>query len=366
MQDRRLFLPLVMAAVCQVPACKARECPGHGDGAFWCEGQTIMQCRQGFEYVFGTCEPNICFEGSCALAGVTCPTDRLGYQCLDERRVECLANGMVMDDGTCSPQTDWQSLAGKGPYCVENPGGQILPCGWKRQKCTNEGEVDCFEDGSAVCRQGVYQDFLPNDKATYATCVATPLASCWGGKTWCDGDVLKRCDRCTDAQTCASTTIEAICDTGACAAYPRPRWMVESWVPDDLLYGCVVDCPACVGGSTMACVDGTAAACVGNGKAVAGLSCAEIQLFLGGHPLSSMGTKYGPVCVERSGQGDAICAYDSAPCAADEETRCAPSDASTPSVDICRDGVWLFRKSCVSTDYDTTTCQSGVSRGFCQ
>ena len=366
MHNLRLFLGLLFATLWFLPAC-GDECEGHGGAATLCRGSTMMQCQQYGAVPIRTCSPNTCVEVSssnaeCVLPGTTCPTDTLGYQCLGERRVVCLANGMVADEGLCSSD---QKQIGWGPYCVENAGGAILACGWKKEKCTTQGEVGCFDGGSAICADNVYQYFQPNDKASQASCISTPVANCWSGKTWCEGDVLKRCDRCVDEQTCGSITIEATCNVASCAPYPRPSWMREPWVKDDTLYGCVLDSTACVGGTGMACVDGMAATCIEAGKAVAGLSCAEVQSFVS-DTSNGVTIKYGQFCVQRSAQGDAICALDPAPCTVEGATRCAPSDSTGALLETCRDGVWLNHKSCINRSYGTTICQPTASGAVCQ
>ena len=328
-----------------------------------------MQCAFGSTESIATCPGSVCFNTSersaqCLLQGATCPTDTLGYQCLGERRITCLPNGLVTDEGLCSPQTPAQKQGGQGPYCVENPGGSILPCGWKKEKCANEGQLTCFDDGSALCVSSVYQYFSLNNKGSQATCSDIPLSNCWAGKTWCEGDVLKRCDRCLGPETCESVTVEATCSAGACVPHPTPSWMKKvASVQDTTLYGCAVDNTSCAGRTGMACVDGSAASCIDGGKTVVGLSCAEFQLLLGGGP-SSGPTKFGPFCVERPTTGDAICALDPVPCAPEGATRCVSSD--TTLLDTCQEGVWLRRKSCEDIYQTTAICQAATPGAVCR
>jgi hypothetical protein len=365
MRTSHLGSALCVATFCLSPACDSNNCEGHQNGEEWCKDSWIMQCQEGSPIHDRYCAPNSCFEGSCVLAGVTCPTATLGYQCLGEHKVWCLANGMVEDEGVCAPSRDGSMYSVEGPYCVENPGGSVLDCGWKKERCTTEDEVRCFDDGSAQCIRNVYQAFMPNDKAGQATCAPTPLSNCWAGKTWCEGDVLKRCDRCLDEQTCGSVTIESTCSPGACAPYPRPSWMVEPSVDDDTLYGCATYTPACVGTTAMACAGDAPATCVADHLAVVGLSCAAVQTSLG--TVSNVfRAKYGPYCVTRTAQGDAICAHDPQPCTVEGARRCAPDDSNGVLMDTCQGSVWLYRETCANSSNETTICQSTASGAFCK
>ena len=372
-RSRRLSPALFLAALCWSTGCDflghSNDCGDHKDGSLYCQGTMVVQCVQGSTNHRYSCPSKMCVEtsansASCVLQGATCPSDTIGYQCLGNHRVTCLSNGLVTDEGDCSPQTQAQKASSGGPYCVENPGGWVLPCGVTKDKCNNEGQLSCLDDGSALCLDRVYKYFNPNNKGGEAICSVTPMANCWKGKTWCEGDVLKRCDRCLDPETCGSITVEATCNAGACVPYPRPAWMKVTSVRDTTLYGCIVDSTACAGRTGMVCVGGTAASCTDTGKAVVGLSCAEIQLFLGGGT-SSGPTMFGPFCVERSATNDAICALDPTPCDMSGATRCAPSDETETLLDTCQEGVWLDRKSCENSYQATTRCLPASTGAVC-
>lgn len=356
----------MLAALFLGSGCRDENCGDHEDGSFWCDGSTVVQCVQGGTMIHKRCAPETCVArsaktASCVLTGAVCPTANLGYQCLGEHRVICLANGLVTDEGACSPQTPSQRRDWVGPYCVENPGGAVLSCGWKKDKCSNEGQMTCFDDGSAMCAGGVYVYFVPNNKGREATCSPTPLANCWIGKTWCEGDVLKRCDNCLGSEACGSITVEAICGAGECVPYPRPPWMGTS--VDEVLYGCAADSTACRGRQGMVCVNDAMATCV-DGKAVVGLTCSELQLLWGLGP-SSGPTRFGPFCVERASAGDAICALDPSPCDVENATRCAPEDASGTLLDTCQKGVWLRRDTCIDPSAGTTVCRPTEAGATC-
>jgi hypothetical protein len=357
----------------------ADHCDGHADGDFYCKGNKVMQCRQGYGMDEGACAPNECREPlndlpRCVIPGLTCPTSNLGYQCMGERRIDCFANGWVADYGSCSSLSSQQTQYDEGPYCVENPGGDVLPCGWKREGCSVDGEVRCFEDGSAICRNGVYMDFRSNTEAGQIVCDVTKVVGCWEGRTWCEGDVLRRCDSCLDRLRCLKVSTEAICNPGACSAYQPPGWLVEA-TPQDRDYlpmGCTVAAPECVAGVSHACQNGAPVFCASPGVGVVAMSCEEIRSVTG----RVYGAKndeptmvlYGPYCVAGSGSHQAICVLDPSPCVT-PGFRCDPLDPTEKMIQSCsEDGYWVATWSCDNpTDrHPTQHCQSGSPFDWCQ
>jgi hypothetical protein len=354
------------------------SCDGHSNGIMYCNGSRVMQCRDGYGAWASTCSTGECLEVSgegptCVIPGLTCPTSNLGYQCMGEQRIDCLANGRVADYGTCSSLTPRQVLDGEGPYCVDNPGGSVLACSWKRETCDVEGEVHCFDDGSAICKSNVYLDFKPNTETGQLVCDVAKVDDCWNGRTWCDGDILKRCDRCLDSSRCLQVSIEAVCNPGACAGYQPPSWLVPAKynIGDPLPMGCTVDVPECAGKTGMVCKEGSPAICAGPGKSVIALSCAEIQMVMGGGYVSSDGgsaiTMYGPYCMAHTGGDDVICAQDTASCETGR-SRCDPTDLEGKIIQLCLDGLWLESSSCEESvgGVQTTTCRSTTLSAFCQ
>ena len=352
-------------------------CDGHGDGDIYCKGSTVMQCRQGSGLELYSCGSDECLAvpgkaTTCVIPGFACPTSNPGYQCMGERRIECLANGQVADDGSCSFLTESQVRDGEGPYCVENPGGTMLACSWKRETCAVEGEVRCFDNGSAICKGNVYLDFKSNSEAGQQVCDVTRVDDCWNGRTWCAGDVLKRCDKCLDSSRCLKVFTEAVCEPGACTGYKPPAWLVEAKydLGDPLPMGCAVDAPDCSGSSGMVCVAGAPGLCAGAGKAVVAMSCAEIQSVMGVHAASDGSptiTEYGPYCVERVSNSDVICAQDKEMCEAGQY-RCDPLDITGKTLQQCSNGVWLRSQSCDQPGGSppTTICASTTSYSVCQ
>lgn len=360
------------------PGCND-PCDGHAGGTSWCDGNRPMWCAEDGIRV-GSCGSDECFEipGDvlCLLPGVTCPTANLGAQCLGQRRIDCLANGRVADYGTCSSAGD----AGVGPaygpyYCVENLGGPVLGCGWEPGRCDVEGEVRCFDDGSAICTQNVYQRFISNAEAGQQVCDVTQMKGCWNGKTWCEGDVLKRCDRCLDRARCVEASTQAVCNPGACVSYEPPVWMHDAYEAkqeggNSPPTGCAVDLPECSSGTGMVCADGSPAFCSGVGKAVVALSCADIQSVMGTYVPSDGSpviVSYGPYCIPRPSSSDAPCAQDTAPCETGQY-RCDPTDPAGKTAQYCEGGLWMERNSCDAPNRKppTTTCVETASSVFCQ
>jgi hypothetical protein len=185
---------------------------------------------------------------------------------------------------------------------VENPGGPSLNCGWEPGRCDVDGEVRCFDDGSAICREHIWLYFRSNAETGQVVCDVTQMNGCWNGKTWCEGDVLKRCDRCLDKSRCLKVSTQAFCNPGACVNYDPPAWMVDAFEAkqeggNSPPMGCAVDLPECSSGTGMVCAGGTPVFCSGAGKAVIGLSCADIQSVMGTYAPSDGGPvtiSYGP------------------------------------------------------------------------
>jgi hypothetical protein len=364
-------------------------CGGHANGATYCKGRTVVQCRDNYEFTERECAPSECKEVTgqghlCILPATTCPTANLGYQCMGDHRIRCLPGGRVEDIGACprplppgSPTWSSNSCTSdvnesqeecyppKAPYCVENPGGEALACGWKKEMCSVEGEVRCFEDGSAICAGHVYTAFVSNSAAGQSVCSVTPVEHCWKGKTWCEGDVLKRCDRCLGEHRCSQVTTEMVCEPGACTAYAFPTWLgrASQTIPRDAM-GCAIAAPACVDATGTVCAGDRPAVCVSPGKAVVALSCSEFQTTFGGSPAWRY---FGPYCV--SGEPlNAACAEDPIPCDEQGLTRCDPADPSGVRMQRCVEGVWFQSESCDKPNKKppTTQCQAGTPYASCQ
>jgi hypothetical protein len=355
-------------------------CDGHANADTWCDGNRVMQCQDGSSIWQYSCGSDECLDVPgkgplCLLPGATCPTANLGYQCMGQRRIDCLASGRVVDYGMCPPASEAGLEPFYGSYCVENPGGPSLNCGWEPGRCDVDGEVRCFDDGSAICREHIWLYFRSNAETGQVVCDVTQMNGCWNGKTWCEGDVLKRCDRCLDRSRCLKVSTQALCNPGACVNYDPPAWMVDAFEAkqeggNSPPTGCAVDLPECSSGTGMACADGTPAFCSGAGKAVIALSCADIQSVMGtyvpsdGSPVT---ISYGPYCVPRPSSGDVICAQDTTPCETGQD-RCDPTDPSGTTIQYCEGGLWMKRGSCEvpSRTPPTTTCFSTTLSASCQ
>lgn len=197
-----------------------------------------MKCQQGegnwvsTEEVFESCSlGSACYKDprtgtfGCHVAEYTCPAGSTGYQCHGNRRIDCSSSGVAWDLGDCT------GAAGSGAptmTCVPNPGGKTLPCGYTTEKCTTPDEVRCLGNGVVVCRESVWQAYVPNTTTGQSTCDASKIryGRCKAGSnaqydSWCEGDQVLHCDRCVlyrDAQTdqhlCVAFTAVATCQPG--------------------------------------------------------------------------------------------------------------------------------------------------------
>jgi hypothetical protein len=226
--------------------------------------------------------------------------------------------------------------------------------------CDVEGEVRCFEDGSAICSGHVYTGFVANTATGQSVCDVTKVEKCWNGKTWCEGDVLKRCDKCLGQSRCLQVTTEAVCDPGACTNYLYPVWLADAnqTVHQDAM-GCAVAAPLCDGTTDAICVGDKPAACVAPGQAVIALSCGDFPTFFG------VGAYFGPYCTS-SASVNAVCAQD--PVACNQFARCDPSDPSGQTLQWCIHGVWFESVSCnrPAGSSPTTHCQAGTVTSACE
>jgi hypothetical protein len=381
-----------IAVVAFPPNLGCDNCDGHDADEYWCDHDRILVCRwesSGNQPdTLAQCVPGGCYigpqkGGTCILPDTPCPTANLGYQCMGEYRIRCLPDGRVEDIGACPvPVTAGSPITGtcatdvdetrqecrpyKAPYCVENPGGEALACGWRKERCDVEGEVRCFEDGSAICSGHVYTGFVANTVTGQAVCDVTKVPNCWNGKTWCEGDVLKRCDQCLGQSRCLKVSTQAVCDPGACTKYEYSWWLADLHrsVPQDAM-GCGVEAPECDGTRDTVCVGDKPAACTEPGKAVIALACGDFQTFFGSDEKRVGVTYLGPLCVNSSAVENAVCALDTTPCLSGH-LRCDPSDPATIALQTCRDGVWFESQSCDRARPATTRCQTSATTSSCE
>jgi hypothetical protein len=290
---------------------------------------------------------------------------------MGEQRIGCYSDGSVVDYGTCPELAEY----GEGPYCVENPGGEILRCGWAKDRCDTDWDVRCLEDGSAVCWEGVYQRFVSNAEAGQLVCDITKVKGCWEGKTWCEGDVLKRCDQCLDGLRCLEVSTEAVCSPGGCSAYQPPDWLYmanpsSGEIPVDYLpMGCTVDAPECVPGVTHVCQSGAPVFCAAAGVGVVAMTCEEIRSITGrvwGAKQDPTLVLFGPYCVPGAGDRQALCVLDPVPCS-HPAYRCDPLDPTGTLIQGCSsDGYWSATWSCQSDSHPTQTCRHGSPFDWCE
>jgi hypothetical protein len=368
---------LLLVASSAMAGCSG-ECDGVRDGDYLCEGDRKLRCIQGHRSEGTQCEPGGCkmVNGSavCALPTIRCPHDYLGYQCMGEERVYCHGPDIVEAWGGCGALDQRWLDQGWGPFCVENPGGQPLPCGFRDSRCEKEWELQCFGEGSAVCLGSVWRYFVSNEKAGQTTCDVSAIRGGWKGKTWCEGDIVRLCLKSTPEMRCTDIINLMTCAPGTCTTYPSPLGENISPTTEDkaAFAGCLTDAPDCTGGKRTSCVGDMLAGCVANGKAAVTMSCADIGSVWGTYYFYPE-EEYGPICVRRTDRNDDVCAFSADSCylpsGAGWWTRCDPADPTGARKQTCWDGNWIRSEDCSQPDVPgrTTMCKTlSVSNAQCQ
>lgn len=280
---------ITLAAFAANLGCDA--CDGHDpySDELWCDNDRVLVCRwesagNRVETV-DQCMPGGCYKNpatggvGCRVPNYICPEGVTGYQCLAERRIECGANGVAWDHNDCS-----QYIIPDAPprHCVENPGGEILACGYTNERCATPGEVRCLGEGTVVCRDSVWQAFVPSAKVGQSVCDASSVRYDMLGCshvdfTWCEEDQVRRCDRCvdyriqgTDEYLCASFTSLVQCEPGACSSHYDDSGFPE-W-----LTGCSQDAVECSAAGQSVCIGDRPGYCLAEGVVAVDRRCSEI------------------------------------------------------------------------------------------
>jgi hypothetical protein len=216
----------------------------------------------------------------CRVPDYTCPAGVTGYQCLGDRRIDCAANGVAWDHDDCSQS---KSLYAQPRYCVPNPGGPILECGYTSESCTTPGEVRCLETGTVICRNSVWQGFVPSREIGQSVCDASGIRydeyQCLHrGYAWCEADQVRRCEKCFGADNdqggyedlCVGLTTIAQCEPGACVSLydgeAFPAWIT----------GCSQPAAECSAAGQSVCIDNRPGYCVAEGVVALDRPCPEI------------------------------------------------------------------------------------------
>jgi hypothetical protein len=288
----RLVVCVVLLAL--APNLGCNQCDGHDSDEYWCGNDRILYCRWessgNVVDVVEQCMPGGCKAGndfgykggvSCRVPNYTCPAGVTGYQCLGERRVKCEGNGAARDYGDCSQHT----IPNAPPrHCVENPGGEILFCGYTSERCTTPGEVRCLGDGTVVCQDSVWRRFVPSAVVGQSVCDASKIRYDMGWcstseSTWCQSDEVRLCDKCVDyrspeidtgEQLCVASTRLAQCDPGACFSHSN------GWGFPKVLTGCAKSAPECSSASQNICAGDRPGYCVAPGVVILDRPCSEI------------------------------------------------------------------------------------------
>jgi hypothetical protein len=297
---RRLFGPnrwwacIAIAALPPTLGCAKLEknyCDGHDVDETWCDQDEFRICRwdgdTNYVETVEHCMPGGCYKnvatGSihCIVPKHTCPVGATGYQCLGDRRIDCATDGLAWDEGDCtwSAGPDAPSL-----HCVPNLGGEALPCGYTTEQCTTPDEIRCMGNGTVICRDSVWQAYVPSASAGQAVCDASKIryTTCESGNvtgefTWCEGDQVLRCDECvgySDAQTkgetlCVAFTKLAQCEPGACISHDNNGF-------PSTIAGCKEPASECSSAGQIVCRGDRPGYCVTKGIVALARPCSEI------------------------------------------------------------------------------------------
>lgn len=283
-----LLASIVLAALAN-PGCDD-ACHGHDayTNERWCDQDRVLACywesSGNRAEVKDQCQPGGCYEDpkthdvGCRVPDYTCPEGVTGYQCLGERRIEC-ENGVAWDHDDCS-----QYITPDAPahHCVENPGGEILACGYTNERCTTPGEVRCLGQGTVICRDSVWQGFVPSSAVGQKVCDASSIRYDMGwcstrASTWCEADAVWLCDNCVDYEVarepaedlCVGFTKLAQCEPGTCVRHPNDRF-------PNLVTGCQESAVECLYADQPVCIGDRPGYCVAAGVVALDRPCSEL------------------------------------------------------------------------------------------
>jgi hypothetical protein len=158
----------------------------------------------------------------------------------------------------------------------------MLACGYTNESCATPGEVRCLGDGTVVCRDSVWQAFVPSSIAGQSLCDASSIRydmwSCSNvGFSWCEADQVRRCDKCisydvqgTYEYLCVAFTTIAQCEPGACSTH-----VDESRIPG-WITGCSQNAVECSAAGQTVCMSNRPGYCLAEGVVALDRSCSEI------------------------------------------------------------------------------------------
>jgi len=298
MIDRPTAAHCLVLAILLAPTFACDPCEGHDPykSEHWCNSDSVVVCRGESSgnrvEVVDRCMAGGCYKDpstgqlGCRVPDYTCPSGVTGYQCLGDRRIDCAANGVTWDYGDCSENTSanrtMYTEQDISRHCVQNPGGAILGCGYTNQPCANPGQVQCIAEGTVVCRDSVWQGFVP-DRVVHCdpSSIRYDEPNCTDAAySWCEEDQVRRCTRCvsypnvqgTYEYLCVGLTTIAQCEPGACFSHYRN----ESQTFPDWISGCTQPAAECVTAGQSICIENRPGYCVAAGTVALDRDCRAI------------------------------------------------------------------------------------------
>jgi hypothetical protein len=259
-------------------------CDGHDSDEHWCDHDRLLVCRWessgNYAETLEQCMPGGCYigpqkGGGCRVPDYTCPSGVTGYQCLGDRRIQCGVDGTAWDYHDCSQDT---TQGAPTRHCVENPEGEMLACGYTNKACATPGEVRCLGEGSVVCRDSVWQGYVPSTAVGQSACDASSIRYNMGwcstrDSTWCEADEVRLCDKCVvygDYESlCVEFTVLAQCEPGACSGHGNDVFPSH-------LTGCRQSAAECSSAGQPVCIADRPGYCVEPGVVALDRPCSEI------------------------------------------------------------------------------------------
>ena len=252
------------------------------------------------------CGPGMCVQwvesglknAGCRASNDLCP-EGVSWACLGTVGVQCTPDRVPIKFNDCAVNSDSRTYPFYGPVCViskegdpacaEEPGscdGGV--------KCVNVGKGVAGGEGTVVCWDGVWTNFVSFHSEDGSACQVKQMDQCEPGQGWCEGDEAWICKDCADSSRCTSFARIDTCAAGTCVEFDAKNDFGVSTHSA----GCQVAAEVCQPGLTATCLADAVVTCTSDGRAIKTYSCATLQSLV--HHL-------GPHCSARPGTAGVQC-----------------------------------------------------------